>query len=252
MPDRPVTKMGFTLIELLVVAGVVALLLSILLPSLAATRRLAKSTDCLANLRSLAMAAQMYTNDFDYYPPAWVIRSPISVAWCGKYYTENGVSYIDVTQGPLWPYFNEKKVLSCRSFSATTVKYSGSGQISGFGINCQYVAGDPVVDPNDGQSGMTSYARPARSGDIRRPGSTLLLADCARFKKDVLSEETFIYPLYKHNTAQKNYATFHFRHRGKANGAFCDGHASEIAPLQLDSAGDGTCGWMGNDVMDRD
>lgn len=55
-------RLGFTLIELLVVVAIIAVLMAILLPSLAAARESAKSTSCHVNLRSIGQATQMYAD----------------------------------------------------------------------------------------------------------------------------------------------------------------------------------------------
>lgn len=65
-------KKGFTLIELLVVVAIIALLISILLPSLNRAREQVKATVCMANLRSMGQAFTMYAEEFKGIWPAAV------------------------------------------------------------------------------------------------------------------------------------------------------------------------------------
>ncbi len=69
MAHRPRGHCGFTLIELLVVVSIIALLISILVPSLGGARRQARQSVCLGQLAQLGVALEIYANQFDGFVP---------------------------------------------------------------------------------------------------------------------------------------------------------------------------------------
>ena len=78
-------RRAFTLIELLVVIGIIAVLLSLLLPSLSKARESGRQAVCLSNLRQIGMGFQLYLQQYENtYPMAgtsgrpedWLYREP--------------------------------------------------------------------------------------------------------------------------------------------------------------------------------
>jgi len=61
-------RAGFTLIELIVVISIILILAAMLLPVLERTVKSAEATSCLANVRNLALASQLYDAQLRYQP----------------------------------------------------------------------------------------------------------------------------------------------------------------------------------------
>lgn len=102
---------AFTLVELLVVVGIIALLVTILMPSLGKALELTRTAKCLANLRNMEMAHLVYASAND----GATIRAGLShggahgneeVAWINTlqdYYGDQLMAKCPSDKSPHWP-----------------------------------------------------------------------------------------------------------------------------------------------------
>ena len=83
MPSRMVKRSAFTLVELLVVCGIIAVLISLLMPSLSKARAQANWIKCQSNMRQVGIQLEIYANQWHgwMYPPKLGAATPKSYRW---------------------------------------------------------------------------------------------------------------------------------------------------------------------------
>jgi len=148
---RKSSKTGFTLVELLVVIGIIAVLISILLPSLSKARAMATRTKCLSNLRQFGTAFTIYLNDnkqwvgFSNWDGGGAGYPNATLGWLYQTPIPNPVPEDRVETGAYWPYLKNREVYRCpthvKSESASfgsansdrLTSYLMNGAVNGYG-----------------------------------------------------------------------------------------------------------------------
>jgi prepilin-type N-terminal cleavage/methylation domain-containing protein/prepilin-type processing-associated H-X9-DG protein len=116
---------GFTLVELLVVIAIIAVLIGLLLPAVQKVREAAARTQCMNNIKQLALAAHNFHDVYQRFPAAYAAKSPPVSAWYGAW---SDVQY-STWVAPLMPFMEQDNLYKLWTNPSTP------GYVDGWGSN---------------------------------------------------------------------------------------------------------------------
>lgn len=253
MRSRPISpgERGFTLIELLTVIGIIAVLAAILFPVFGQAREMARGTACLSNIKNIGAATMMYAQDYDENLVPWR-NCPVQ--------THDGVTAcsIDDQVASLWtstiqPYLKNSQVLFCPSYSEKeTTKAMDQADCDGDGSPGSASAGFLPADTTFSDYGI-GFHLTFNGGECDTTGG----APYAHFAGSAWTSEGGVYHFFTQSLSsvvESSRTAFvgdgltiedkndgdpfvgilmgcesRYRHRGGANFAMLDGHATWIS-----------------------
>lgn len=234
-------KKKFTLIELLVVIAIIAVLASLLLPSLNMAREKAKAIKCASNMKQIGTGVNMYVDDYEgYLPPDGIFNKNGSTTrdrttwWLCLIY-----EYTAGTPQPGWGGYNYRYWYFPQGFAGNVFCCPTSNKS---GKNYLYIEGESTYGMNFVYLSRDGFVK---SNKVRRPGSTLFATDSTLTPGTTYSAliapggyGTAYYPFLRHGSTITEKAAavanaFVSGNKGRANTVMVDGHVEALSYGEL-------------------
>ena len=178
----PRRRRGFTLVELLVVIGIIALLISILLPSLNRARASAQNVVCLSNLRQVGTGLFLYADGHDGMLPYgyWDGSSPVGAGPNGNRANDWSnvlLQYLDSTAGGGSYVENAAKPETAIQDALRCPSAQQGNALTQYSVHPRLMPS--LTQPDGANSGQ--FLRPQKLGTVKDAPETLMMADATLF-----------------------------------------------------------------------
>jgi prepilin-type N-terminal cleavage/methylation domain-containing protein/prepilin-type processing-associated H-X9-DG protein len=194
-------NIAFTLIELLVVIAIIAILASLLLPALGAAKKTAKTIHCSGNLKQLGLIMSEYSGDYDGY---LVMSDHTGLGGCPGWLLYRN----DYFKG--FPFFDNEprqpQLMSCPSQETALDGYRHT-------VVDMWRTYHYAINQYNGILGSTGVDKPIKLENCKKPSQMMSLSDGDG----------------SHFMASPAGNRLPYRHIGKNNILYLDGHVGSIA-----------------------